>query len=174
MFWRYHAKALRDRCYASARQAHVGIIMIVDAQVNINGSRAAIWAAINDIENAAKIISGIISVEIVNKPADGLVGLKWRETRMMFGQPATVEKWIIESVEHEFYKTRAESDGYIFLTTNRISDTAGGVILTSAHESLPQSMKAKLSMPMMLLFRGVIKKAILQDLSDIKSAVERA
>ena len=148
--------------------------MIVDAQLNINGSRPAVWAAISDIENAAKIISGILSVEIVNKPADGLVGLRWRETRMMFGQPATVEKWITEAVENESYKTRAESDGYIFLTTNRISDTAGGVILASAHESLPQSLKAKLSMPMMLLFRGVIKKAILQDLNDIKSAIEHA
>ena len=147
--------------------------MIVDAQLNINGSRAAIWAAISDIENAAQIISGIVSIEIVNKPADGLVGLRWRETRMMFGQAATVEKWITEAVDNESYKTRAESDGYIFLTTNRISDTASGVILASAHESLPQSLKAKLSMPMMLLFRGVIKKAILQDLNDIKSAVER-
>lgn len=148
--------------------------MIVDAQLNINGSRPAVWAAISDIENAAKIISGILSVEIVNKPANGLVGLRWRETRMMFGQPATVEKWITEAVENESYKTRAESDGYIFLTTNRISDTTGGVILASAHESLPQSLKAKLSMPMMLLFRGVIKKAILQDLNDIKSAIEQA
>ncbi|WP_395398974.1 hypothetical protein ACHMW6_19120 [Pseudoduganella sp. UC29_106] len=107
--------------------------MIVDAQLNINGSRPAVWAAISDIENAAKIISGILSVEIVNKPADGLVGLRWRETRMMFGQPATVEKWITEAVENESYKTRAESDGYIFLTTNRISDTAGGVIYQVRH-----------------------------------------
>ena len=75
--------------------------MIVDAQLNINGSRAAIWAAISDIENAAQIISGIVSIEIVNKPADGLVGLRWRETRMMFGQAATVEKWITEAVDNE-------------------------------------------------------------------------
>ncbi|HEY1151151.1 MAG TPA: SRPBCC family protein, partial [Pseudoduganella sp.] len=114
--------------------------MIVDAQVNIGGSRAAVWAAISDIKNAAQIITGIVSIEMVNKPAHGLAGLRWRETRMMFGQPATVEKWITEAVENEFYKTRAESDGYIFLTTNRISGGANGATLATAHESLPQSL----------------------------------
>ena len=33
--------------------------MIVEAQVTINGSRAAIWAAITNIENASETISGI-------------------------------------------------------------------------------------------------------------------
>ena len=53
--------------------------MIVDVQVTINGSKAAVWAAITNIENASKIISGILNIEVVEKPANGLVGLKWRE-----------------------------------------------------------------------------------------------
>src|SRR4051812_40642248 len=60
--------------------------MIVEAQVTISGSRAAIWAAITNIENASEFISGIKSIEVVEKPANGLVGLKWRETRMLFGK----------------------------------------------------------------------------------------
>src|SRR5438046_817417 len=66
--------------------------MIVEAQVTINGSKAAIWAAITNIENASETISGIEKIEVVEKPANGLVGLRWRETRMLFGKPATVEK----------------------------------------------------------------------------------
>src|SRR5262245_405311 len=81
--------------------------MIVEAQVTINGSKAAIWAAITNIENAAKTISGIEKIEIVEKPAHGLVGLRWRETRMLFGKPATAEKWITDAAEDAFYKTRA-------------------------------------------------------------------
>jgi carbon monoxide dehydrogenase subunit G len=54
--------------------------MIVEAQVTINGSKTAVWAAITDIENAAEIISGIEKIEILAKPANGLVGLKWAET----------------------------------------------------------------------------------------------
>ena len=71
--------------------------MIVEVQVTINGSRAAIWAAITDIENASKTMSGIENIEVVEKPANGLVGLRWRETRMLFGKPATAEKWITDA-----------------------------------------------------------------------------
>src|SRR4249919_2809404 len=91
--------------------------MIVEAQVTINGSKAAIWAAITDIENASKIISGIEKIEVLEKPENGLVGLKWRETRMLFGKPATVEKWITEAAENEFYTTQAEDGGFVFVTT---------------------------------------------------------
>ena len=147
--------------------------MLVEAQVTINGSKPAIWAAITDIENAAEICSGIEKIEIVERPANGLVGLKWRETRMLFGKPATVEKWITDAAENEFYKTRAEEDGFVFLTTKSISESNGGMTLAESHESKPQSIKAKLSVPMLFLFKGVIKKALLQDLKDIKAAVEQ-
>jgi hypothetical protein len=148
--------------------------MLVEAQVAINGSKAAIWAAITDIENAAKTIRGIENIEVAEKPANGLVGLKWRETRMLFGKPATVEKWITDAAENEFYKTRAESDGFVFITTMSISESSGGITLTSSHDSKPQGIVARLmSIPMVLFFKGVAKKAILQDLHDIKSAVEQ-
>ena len=148
--------------------------MIVEAQTIINGSKAAVWAAITDIENAAKIIGGIEKIEVLEKPANGLVGLKWAETRLLFDKPATVEKWITDAAENEFYKTRAESDGFVFLSTMRISESRGGITLTSSHDSKPQGIVARvLSIPMMFLFQGVAKKAILQDLNDIKSAVEQ-
>jgi hypothetical protein len=147
--------------------------MIVEARVTINASKAAVWAAITNIENASEIISGIEKVEVVEKPANGLVGLKWRETRMLFGEPATVEKWITDAAENEFYKTRAESDGMVFLTTNRISESSDGITLTSSHDSRPQGFVTRLKSLPMGLFKGVVKKAILQDLNDIKSAVEQ-
>ena len=147
--------------------------MIVEAQVTINGSKAAIWAAITDIENASRTISGIEHIEVLEKPATGLVGLRWRETRMLFGKPATVEKWITDAAENEFYKTRAEDGGFVFLTTKRISENSGGTTLAEAHESKPQSIRAKLSVPMLFLFKGVIRKALLKDLNDIKAAIEQ-
>ena len=147
--------------------------MIVEAQVTIHGSRAAIWAAITDIENAAKIMSGIENIEVLEKPANGLVGLKWRETRMLFGKPADAEKWITDAVENEFYKTRAESDGFVFLSTMRISESSGSITLTSAHVTEPQGIVARLQSLPMVLFKGVMKKALLQDLNDIRSTVER-
>jgi Polyketide cyclase / dehydrase and lipid transport len=148
--------------------------LVVEVQVTINGPKAAIWAAMTDIENAAEIIRGIEKVEVLEKPANGLVGLRWRETRILFGKPASAEKWITEAAENEFYKTRAESDGFVFLSTTSISESGGRMTLTSTHDSQPQSIVAKfMSIPMMLLFKGVAKKALLQDLNDIKAAVER-
>jgi hypothetical protein len=149
--------------------------MLVEVQVTINGSRAAIWAAITNIENASEIISGIEKIEVLEKPANGLVGLRWRETRVLFGKPATAEKWITDAAENEFYKTRAEDNGFVFLSTMSISESGNGsMTLTSSHDSRPQSVVARLmSIPMTLLFKGVAKKALQQDLTDIKSAVER-
>src|SRR6476646_7565020 len=126
--------------------------MIVEAQVTINGSKAATWAAITNIANAAEIISGIEHIEVLERPASGLVGLKWRETRMLFGKPATVEKWITEAKENAFFSTRAEDSGYVFLTTNRISEGSGGVTLTGIHETHPQGFAARLkALPMVFL-----------------------
>src|SRR5262249_8031750 len=112
--------------------------VIVEAQVTVNGAKSAIWAAITNIENAAAIISGIQKIEIVEKPANGLVGLRWRETRILFGKPATVEKWITDVADNEFYTTRAEDNGFVFFTTTRISESSGGMTLTSSHETKPQ------------------------------------
>jgi uncharacterized protein YndB with AHSA1/START domain len=147
--------------------------MIVEAKVTINGSRAAVWAAITNIENASEIISGIEHIEVLEKPANGLVGLRWRETRMLFGKPATVEKWITDAAENEFFKTKAEDGGFVFSTTNSISESSGGITLTSSHDSKPQGIVARLQSIPMVLFKGVVKKALLQDLNDIKSAVEQ-
>ena len=147
--------------------------MLVEAQVTINGSKAAIWAAITDIENAAETISGIEKIEVLEKPSNGLVGLRWRETRMLFGKPATVEKWITDAAENEFYKTRAEEGGFVFTTTKSISESSGGMTLSESHETKPQGIVAKLKSIPMPLFKGMVKKALLQDLNDIKSAVEQ-
>ena len=45
--------------------------MIVEAQVTINGTKAAVWAAITNIENASEIISGIENIEVLEKPETG-------------------------------------------------------------------------------------------------------
>lgn len=146
--------------------------MLVEVQVTIHGSRAAVWSAVTDIEHAAEILSGVDDIEVLERPASGLVGLRWRETRTLFGKPATAEKWITDAVENEFYKTRAEDNGFVFLTSVRLSESHDGVTLTSSHDSKPQGLAARLMAMPMVLFKGVAKKALRQDLDDIKATVE--
>lgn len=147
--------------------------MTVSASITINATEAAVWAATTDIARFAELLSGVEKIEVVEKPATGLVGLKWKETRILFGKPATVEKWITEAKENEYYKTRAEDSGFVFITTNRVSGSNGQVVLTGIHETIPHGFAAKLKALPMVFFKGMIKKAILQDLNDIKAAVEQ-
>lgn len=147
--------------------------MTVSASITINATKAAAWAATTDIARFAELLSGVESIELLERPATGLVGLKWKETRVLFSKPATVEKSITEAKENEFYTTRAEQDGFVFITTNRVSGSDGQVVLTGIHETVPQGFAAKLKALPMVFFKGVIRKAIMQDLKDIKSAVEQ-
>ncbi len=148
--------------------------MIVEAQVTVGGPKTAVWEVITDIENAAETISGIDQVEVLEKPADGLVGLKWRETRTMFGKSATEVMWITDAADNEFYKARAESHGCVYISTMSIAGNSESCTLTMSHETQPQSFLAKLLMaPMGLIFKGALRKTILKDLQDIKAAVER-
>lgn len=146
--------------------------MRVEAQITIKGNKTSIWSVITNIRGTAEIISGVKEIEILNEPANVLVGLKWRETRMYFGRPTAIDKWITDAIENEFYKTRAEMDGFIFSNTMSLSDSGDNIILTSSHETKSQGIIAKIKSLPMIFFRGMLKKAILQDLNDIKSAVE--
>jgi len=70
--------------------------------------------------------------------------------------------------------TTNEDGGFVFLTTKRISESNGGMTLSETHESSPQTFVAKVSsIPMRLFFKGVVRKYVLQDLNDIKAAVEK-
>ena len=148
--------------------------MKIESSVSINGTSTAVWKQITAIENARETISGIDEVEILERPEKGLVGLKWKETRTMFGKPATEVMWITEAVENQFYNTRAESHGCIYTCAMRISESENGCILTMSHETQPNSILVKwLVTPMGFIFKGSLRKVMRQDLIEIKAAVEQ-
>lgn len=142
-------------------------------QIDINASPSSVWKVISDIENSAGVITGIQKIEIHNKPASGIVGLKWKETRTMFGKTATEVMWVTDAVEKERYSVRAESHGAVYLTDFRIEVEDGTVLLSTEFRSEPQSPGAKI---MDFLFGGMMRKAtasaFMDDLADIKRAVE--
>ena len=148
--------------------------MNVEVAVTIKGSKGGIWDVVTDIERASETINGIEKIEILDKPEDGLVGLKWRETRTFLGKTATEDMWITEAVEEAFYTTRAESHGSVYVSTIAISEHGAGNALSMTLECQPQSFLAKLlSFPMGVVFKSATRKALLQDLNDIKAEVER-
>ncbi len=149
--------------------------MEISAQVTINAPINQVWAAVADIENAATRISGIDAVEILAPASDGLVGLKWRETRTLFGKTATEVMWITDAVENEFYDTRAESHGSIYRTRISVAQDPTGTTLTMRFRGEPVTFVAKLfTVPMGWMVKGSMRKVVQQDLEDIKKAVEAA
>lgn len=147
--------------------------MNIETEVTIQAPKEKIWQVITDIENATQRISAIEKIEILERPPEGLVGLKWRETRTLFGKSATEVMWITDAIENESYKTRAESHGAVYLTDMSITEHDGSAKLRMKFGSEPQSLGAKImSVTMGYLFKNATKKALKQDLDDIKAAVE--
>ncbi len=58
--------------------------MRVEVSIEISKSKELIWQKITDIENSAKMISGIEAIEVQHRPEKTLVGFKWQETRIMW------------------------------------------------------------------------------------------
>ena len=146
--------------------------MVVSGEVRIEGTRVAVWSVVSDVDRWAKIIKGVKQIEVIACPTVGISGLRWKETRLLFDKPETVEKRVTESTEQEFFTTRAEQDGFLFTATLRLTDQGSGVLLTSSHRTAPQTMAARWRSLPLFLFKGLIRKALLEDLTDIKEAVE--
>ena len=146
--------------------------MLVESQIQIAGTKAAVWKIITDIRNMAGFIQEVMKTEILHEPDTGLNGLRWRETRLYFGKPSSIEKWITAAEENTSYTTRAELNGFIFTTTMTITDNDKGIVLKSTHETTAAGFMAKIKSLPMIFFKGMLQKAILKDLNDIKTAVE--
>ena len=99
--------------------------MNLSLSIDIQASRERVWQVISGIENAVNVISGIEKLEILEQPAEGLVGLKWEETRTLFGKTATEIMWITEAEENSSYQTRAESHGAVYITRLSLDENNG-------------------------------------------------
>ena len=147
--------------------------MIIQTAVLINAPVADIWNRITDIEHAGEIISAIDTIEVIEKPASGFTGFTWKETRTMFGKEATEVMEVTEVRENEYYITRAASHGSVYITTVAIRETAEGNELSMALNSEPQTAGGKIMTFIFgFLFKGATRKAIFQDLLDIKNFLE--
>lgn len=147
--------------------------MHLSASVVVKAPRHLVWQVVTDIENAPSVISGIEDTEILDKPANGIVGLKWMETRTMFGKTATETMWITDAVKDDYYRTEARSHGCIYRSKIHLDDADGSTRLTMDFDAEPTTISAMvLGSTLGLLFKGATRKALLQDLKDVKTALE--
>ena len=132
-----------------------------------------VWKTITDFKNCSNFIESIVKLEIIDEPKDTLIGFKWKETRVMFGKEATETMWITDYVENEYYQTRAESHGSIYLSKLSIERVEKHTKLTMSFSSEAQTFFVKIfSLAMGFVIKGSMKKALTKDLNDIKTHVE--
>ena len=147
--------------------------MKVAVQVEINGSKEQIWDVTTNIENSVNVINGIEKIEILNKTENDFIGLKWRETRTLFGKTATEVMWIIDAKENEYYKTQAESHGALYISTISMKENGDKSLLTMEFSAKPLTFLSKLMyFTTGFMFKNATVKALQEDLNDIKKAVE--
>ncbi|MCB9245800.1 MAG: SRPBCC family protein [Flavobacteriales bacterium] len=147
--------------------------MNLSTQVQINRPPSTVWKVITDFENCPNYIESIKRIDILEKPTDTLLGFKWKETRVMFGKEATEVMWITDYSENEFYQTRAESHGSVYISGLAVEPKDNGTLLTMSFQSQPQTFGAKLfNMLLGSMFKGSMKKAVQKDLQDIKTYCE--
>ena len=148
--------------------------MEVSVSVNIAKPKENVWKSIIDIDNCMDMISTILAIEVLNRPAEGIIDLRWKETRLMFGKEASETMWITDAVDNSYYRTRAESHGSIYISTlsvESIEDQCTKLTMTFHGEAQSLLMKI-LSVLINPFMKGSMEKMLLKDLLDIKAFVE--
>lgn len=148
--------------------------MKVHTSIDIKAEPSRVWSIVADIDNAKDTISAIDELEVLERPAgSSLVGLKWRETRTMFGKAATEVMWITDAVEESYYETRAESHGSEYVSRIELAPHDGGTRLSMGFEGTPVTFGAKVMWALTgWMAKSAMKKALAADLVDIKAAAE--
>ena len=91
----------------------------------------------------------------------------------MYGKEADETMWVTDGLANQFYQTRAESHGAIYVSRFEIDDQGDYCVLTMSFEGTAVSFGAKF---FNFVFAGMMKKSTVKeldkDLQDIKKAVE--
>jgi carbon monoxide dehydrogenase subunit G len=147
--------------------------MNVEAAVTIDAPPDVVWTVVTDIEDSPNTVSGIEKVEILERGGDGLVGLKWKETRTIGGRKAVETMWVTEAEEGSYYVAEARSHGSIYRTRVGLSPAHGGTRLAMSFSATAVSFVARVfSAVLGPVMKGAIRKAFNRDLQDIKVAAE--
>lgn len=146
--------------------------MTITVSETIAAPRERVWEIVTDYTHWAERISGIIDVEILEPPKEGIVGLKWKETREFFGKEATEIMWVTAAEPTHWYEVRAESHGAIYTTRVSLASLADGTTLTFQFSAQPTTLGARVMSLLSFMFNGSIRKAFQSDLGDIRAAAE--
>lgn len=151
--------------------------MAITVSEEIDAPRERIWRLITDIDSWADTISGIIDIDVIDRPDSGIIGLKWREKRVLFGKDAVETMWISAAETNNWYETTAKNHGAVYSTRLSLDDSLEGsndkVLLTMTFSAKPTTLLARLMSVMSIMFNSTLRKMLQKDLADIRQAAEK-
>ncbi len=133
--------------------------------------REGVFATASDFANAARAVQAIEKTEILTGGPVG-VGTRFRETRRMFGRPATEEMTVAAFDPPRGYTLAAQSCGTRYETVFTFTEKDGGTEIEMCFGAEPLTLTAKV---MAVVMRPMMKKMIAmcaKDLADIAAAAE--
>jgi hypothetical protein len=146
----------------------------IQDSISINADRKRVFEVFSNLDDATANIDAITKVEVLAGPAQLNLGTKWRETRTMFGREATEEMWVTGYERDVSYVAEAESRGTHYRSEYRFTPEGSGTRVDMTFEGTPLSFGARLAGVLGALFSGAAKKALHQDLVDLKRVCEAA
>lgn len=146
--------------------------MTITVSKEIDAPRERIWNLITDIDKWSETISGIVGIEVIDRPESGVIGLKWRETRVLFGKEAVETMWISAAEPGRWYETTAKNHGAIYSTRLSLEEANDKVALTMSFSSQATTVPSKLMSMLSFMFNGTLRKMLQKDLEDICRVAE--
>jgi len=126
----------------------------------------------SDLRRAPERASGIKSLEVLTEGPIG-VGTKFRETRVMFGREATEQMEVTEFRRNEMYAIECTSCGTHYRSELEFRADGAGTIVDMSFDGRPVTKTARILGALMgVMMKGACKRAMEQDLTDLKKAVE--
>jgi carbon monoxide dehydrogenase subunit G len=144
----------------------------IQDSITINAERARVFEVFRDLDNAAANIRAISKIDVLEGPAQLSLGTKWRETRTMFGKEATEEMWVTEFEQDASYVAEAESRGAHYRSEYRFTPEGSGTRVDLTFEGTPLTFGGRVAGVIGGLFAGAAKKALHEDLEDLKRVCE--
>ncbi|MYF76963.1 MAG: SRPBCC family protein [Acidobacteria bacterium] len=145
----------------------------VEVTTTVAASSERVFGAATDLARLPETMSGIDSVEVLSDGPFG-EGTRWRETRTLYGKQATEEMWVTGFDPPRSYVVEAESHGAHYRTEITFVPEGDRTRVTFVFGARPLSFFARLFSVFSGLMLKSVRKALEQDLDDLKRVVESA
>jgi carbon monoxide dehydrogenase subunit G len=146
--------------------------MKIIQSITINAPIDHVFKTFTNIDTAAKTLTGIKQMGLIEGPAQMEVGTKWKETREMMGKDSTEVMWVSELTKNKSYTVDAESHGTKYRSTYEFTEKNGSTTVHWEFEGIPQTFAAKLMSIIAFPFMGPLKKMMFKDMEELKAACE--